>query len=124
MTKILISTEINGLLHLTYDNKDIFDKYFDLFGMRYHKDMQCFVDTFLGEPDYYYYIKVVDGKMYDWDLESIELRTDPNIHQFFHDNGLLDNRTKVIEIPDDVQWSIASWDSGSESIEENHRRWS
>lgn len=124
MIKILISTRVNGLSHITHGNRDMFDTYFDIFGMKYHRDIGFFVDYYLDEPDYYYTIKVVDGNMYDWDLESIEFRTDPLIHQFFHDNGLLDNQTKVIEIPDDVQWAIASWEDGSESIEENHRSWS
>jgi hypothetical protein len=123
MTKILISTEVTGLHHLLFNRKELFDRYFEIFGMEFHTDTGIFIQEWIDTPDYHYYIKVDDNKMYDWDLDGSHFRTDPRIHKFFADEGLLDDKTRIVEIPDDIKWYIMSWEDGSESIEEHHRSW-
>jgi hypothetical protein len=123
MTKVLISNEVNGLGYLNLDNEEMFNKYFDEFGLKYHKDIGCFIKSWVAEPRYHYTIKIVGEVMLDWEMDN-KFRTDPEVHRFFAENGLLDDKTKIIEIPDDVdEWYVGSWEDGSEYISETHRSW-
>lgn len=55
-----------------------------------------------------------------------EMRTDPKLIECVETLGKRANgncaRLKVVEIPDDVKWYISEH-YGSETIEEQHRRW-
>jgi hypothetical protein len=123
MAKILISTEVNGMHHLLFNRKELFDRYFEIFGMEFHTDVGCYIEHWKESPDYHYYIKFDGDTMYDWDLDGTTFRTDERIHKFFADEGLLDNKTKIVDIPENIEWYIMSWEDGSESIEESHRSW-
>lgn len=61
------------------------------------------------------------GIKYDWDIS----RTDPRLIALFERYGAakIAPCAKIVEIPDDVQWTIEEYD-GIEWVAEKHRVWS
>lgn len=77
----------------------------------------------VDEDDGYRQYTLNDEPFHRRDIE----RTDPALIQLVEEtNGKCCNlgELRVVEIPDDVEWEIFSWDNGREEIHEKHRSWS
>jgi hypothetical protein len=101
---------------------------------RWYNDKYTKVDTTtdFNELDYGYYVNYLYS---DNDIETVDTkpfykqdisRDDIDLINIIEENLEVANefRLKVVEIPDDVEWSIGNYGWGSEFIMEKHRTWS
>jgi hypothetical protein len=76
----------------------------------------------VDEDDGYRQHMLNDEPFHSLDIE----RTDPALIQLVEEtNGKCCNlgELRVVEIPDDVEWEIFSWDNSREEVHEKHRSW-
>ena len=109
MTKIVINIEYDYLC-LT---KTAMERYIELS----QRPIQI-----VDEDDEYRQYTLNDEPFHRRDIE----RTDPALIQLVEEtNGKCCNlgELRVVEIPDDVEWEIFSWDNSREEIHEKHRSW-
>lgn len=68
-----------------------------------------------------------DGKVYTHDFRRGELRSDAALVRVVAEMGVDANgqnaQLKIVEVPDDVQWTVEEYD-GFEHVAEKHRTWS
>jgi len=79
-----------------------------------------------GGIDYFHAGHVGSNDHYLYDRNLIENRADPDLIAIFEEMGHLANggysRLKIVEVPDDVEWTIDEYD-GNEWVAEKHRTW-
>jgi hypothetical protein len=100
---------------------DAFEKLLACKGIAWEKQ-----ESKYGSISYYHAGHLGDDDHYLYDYILTENRADPDLIAIFEEMGHLTNgsysRLKIVEVPDDVEWTIDEYD-GKEWVAEKHRTW-